>query len=96
MLIILVLVSRTTSSVSIQDPDRNIRWCVKLLTETDVQGHLVRQSKLSEGGREGVKERAGYMLSDKEWKLVGKLQLNTHTHTHGQSSAQIVASGKGC
>lgn len=51
MLIIVVLVSRTTSFVIIQDPDRNIRWCVKLLTETDVQGQLVRRSKLSEGGR---------------------------------------------
>lgn len=43
MLIIRVLVSRATGSVSIQDPDRNIRWSVKLLTETDIQGQLVRE-----------------------------------------------------
>lgn len=81
MLIIrVVLVSRATSSVSIQDPDRNIRRSVKLLTETDIQGQLVREGELNKRGREGVKERAGSVLSDKEWKLVGKLQLHTLTH----------------
>lgn len=77
MLIIRVLVSRATSSVSIQDPDWNIRRSVKLLTETDTQGQLVREPELNAGGR----ERAGSVLSDKEWKLVGKLQLHSHTHT---------------
>lgn len=92
MLIIRVLVSRATSSVSIQDPDWNIRWSVKLLTETDVQGQLVRERELNEGGREGVKERAGSVLSDKEWKVLGKLQLHTHTHRH--TKAKVVTTGK--
>lgn len=82
MLISGVLVSRTTSSVSIQDPDRNTHWSVKLLTETDVQSQLLKQSKLNEGRREGVKERAGYVLSDKEWKL----QLYTHPQTHTRTN----------
>lgn len=64
---------RASSSVSIQDCDRNIRRAVKLLTETNVRGQLVRESALNEGGREGAEERAGSVLSDKERKLVGKL-----------------------
>lgn len=51
MLIIRGLVSRATSSVSIQDPDWNIRWSVKLLTETDIQDQLVRERERAEQRR---------------------------------------------
>ncbi|KAF0027139.1 hypothetical protein F2P81_019880 [Scophthalmus maximus] len=47
VLIIRVLVSRATSSVSIQDPDQNIRWSVKLLTATDVQVGCLQQPTAS-------------------------------------------------
>lgn len=61
MLMIRVLVSWASSSVSIQDPDRNICWSVKLLTDADVRGEL----------REGFREGQDYQ---REWKLVGELQ----------------------
>lgn len=61
MLIIRGLVSRATSSVSIQDPDRNIHRSVKLLTETDIQGQPVREKELNNGERQGNKENAGFV-----------------------------------
>ena len=88
MLIIRVLVSRATNSVSIQDPDRNIRWSVKLLTETDVQGQLVRER--AERWREGRVLRKGQDLcyQMKNGNLQDKLtcaRTHTHTHTHTQT-----------
>lgn len=52
MLIITVLVTQTTGSVSVQEAVPNIRWPVKLLTWTDVQGQLVKDKK-AEGRKKG-------------------------------------------
>lgn len=67
MLIIRVVVSQATASVSIQDPDRNIRRPVKLLTENDIQGQLVGERGTKEAG--GRLKMSGPAISDKERKV---------------------------
>lgn len=82
MLIIRVLVSRATSSVSIQDPDRNIRWSVKLLTETDVQGQLVGENRLDKV------RKGGCYGKDRVCVVRRRMETYWKTHTHRHSNAE--------